>query len=183
MGAFSRKKLPQVGSIPAAPLSHLAEATVDAAAQGTANQRSTVQSLTRRMKRLCDHGRTIPSRTWARATPDMETDWEKNIDSSPTRKELEVLVEEKLSTNQQWMLTAWRANGTLGRVNGGWEGRHRARRGFSPTALPLKPHWEDCIQNSKDVELLEWVHRRTTLILSTKNGEGTKGFQLGAGRQ
>lgn len=84
---------------------------------------------------------------------------EEHSDSSPT-EEPGVLVDEKLNTNQQCMLRAWRTNGILGCIN-----RDR-RRGtghggdLSRCSAPMRPHLEDCIQawdlqHRKDVEFLD----------------------------
>jgi len=82
------------------------------------------------------------------------------IESSSAKKDLGVLVDEKVDIAHQCALTAKKANRTLGCIPSSVASK--AREGILPLYFPLvRPHRESCIQlwspqHEKDMDLLEW---------------------------
>jgi len=97
--------------------------------------------------------------TWIKAIPDVYRLGEELLESSPSKKDLRVLMNEKPDMNQQCALAAWKTNSTMGCIKRGVTSRERE------VTVPLysvlmRPHLEHCIQVSgsqdrKDLELLE----------------------------
>jgi len=91
------------------------------------------------------------------------------IESSPAKKDMGILVDEKLDTSQQCALTAQKANCILGCLKSSVASR--AREGILPLCSALaRPHLESCIQlwspqHRKDMDMLEWVQRRATKMI------------------
>jgi len=85
------------------------------------------------------------------------------IESSHDKKDLAVLVDEKLDMSHQCVLTAQKANRTLGCIPNSVASR--AREGILPLCSALvRPPWESCVQlwspqRRKDCAVLERVQR------------------------
>jgi len=93
---------------------------------------------------------------------------DEETESSPAKKDLGLLVDEKLDMTQQCVLTVQKTNCTLGCIKSSMASRSRE------VTLPLyptlvRPHLESCVQlwspqHKKDTELLKRVQRRATEI-------------------
>jgi len=94
---------------------------------------------------------------------------DEGIESSPAKKDLAVLVNEKRNMSQQYALAAQKANRILGCIKSSMASR--SREGFLPLCSALvRPHLESCVQlwspqRRKDMELMEQVQRRATKMM------------------
>jgi len=93
---------------------------------------------------------------------------DEGTESSPAKKDLGVLVDEKLDISRQCVLIAQKANHIQGCVKSSMASR--LREGILPLVSALvKPHLESCVQLwsaqcGRDMELLDRVQRRATKI-------------------
>ena len=91
------------------------------------------------------------------------------LESSPTEKDLGVLMDEKLNMNQPCTLADQKGNGILASIRRGVASRDREVTVPLYSAL-VRPHMEYCVQvwnpqYKKDRELSERVQRRATKII------------------
>jgi len=89
---------------------------------------------------------------------------DEGIEISPAKKDLEVLMEEKLDKSHRCALAAQKANHILSCIKSSVAGRSREGILSLHSAL-VRPHLESCVQlwspqHKKDMELLERVQRR-----------------------
>jgi len=91
------------------------------------------------------------------------------LESSPEKKDLGVLVGEKLNMAWQCALAAQKANRILGCIKRSVASR--AREGILPLCSPLmRPHLESCVhlwspQHKNDMDVLKRVQRRATKMI------------------
>ena len=94
---------------------------------------------------------------------------DERIESSPDKKVLGVLVDDKLDKTQRCVLAAQKANGILGCIKRSVASRSREVILPLYSAL-LRPHLKSCIQlwspqHRRDMELLEQVQSRATKMM------------------
>jgi len=96
----------------------------------------------------------------------LDREW---IQSSPTKKDLGMLADKKLSMTWQCALAAQKANRILGCIKRSMDSRLREVTLALCSAL-VRPHLESCVQlwspqHRKDMDLLEQVQRKATKII------------------
>jgi len=96
------------------------------------------------------------------------------LQSSPTKRDLGVLVGSRVNRSQQWALAAQRANPTPGCIQPSMTSRARER--IVPVCSALVwPHLEHCVQVwalqfEKDVKVLGCFQRRATKLVKGLEG-------------
>ena len=107
------------------------------------------------------------------------------LESSPEEKDFGVLIDEKLNMSQQFALAAQKATSILGCMKRSVVSRSRE------VILPLystlmRPHLEYCVQlwgpqHRKDMDVLERVQRRATMLLQRAGAPLLRGQSEGVG--